>query len=104
MARIHNEKHPLRTIVPIALFVGASQLAVAQAPKGLNIDVESCVALEKPEELRGRGWCVAAGEAAGRAGGLRVSGRGRAAAPRSAERERRNEYQRRCERGSQYGC
>jgi len=50
MARIHNEKHPLRTIVPIALFVGASQLAVAQAPKGLNIDVESCVALEKPEE------------------------------------------------------
>jgi hypothetical protein len=50
MARIHNEKHPLRTIVPIALFVGASQLAVAQTPKGLNIDVESCVALEKPEE------------------------------------------------------
>jgi len=50
MARIHNEKHPLRTIVAIALFVGASQLAVAQAPKGLNIDVESCVALEKPEE------------------------------------------------------
>jgi len=50
MVRIHKEKHPRRTIVAIALFMGASQLAVAQAPKALNIDVESCVALEKPEE------------------------------------------------------
>ena len=50
MARIHKEKHPRRTIVAIAFFMSASQLVVAQAPKGLNIDVESCVALEKPEE------------------------------------------------------
>lgn len=52
MAAIHKDKHARRTIaaVAIALCAGVSQLAVAQDPKGLNIDVGNCVALEKPEE------------------------------------------------------
>ena len=52
MQAIHKDKHARRTIaaVAIALCAGLSQLAVAQDPKGLNIDVGNCVALEKPEE------------------------------------------------------
>ena len=52
MQAIHEDKHARRTIaaVAIALCAGLSQLAVAQDPKGLNIDVGNCVALEKPEE------------------------------------------------------
>ena len=50
MTTIHKQKHALRTILAIALCAGVSQPAVAQAPKGLSIDVDRCVALEKPEE------------------------------------------------------
>ena len=52
MQAIHKDKHARRTIaaVAIALCAGLSQLAVAQDPKGLNIDVGNCVALEKPDE------------------------------------------------------
>ena len=52
MATIHKEKHSRRATaaVAIALCAGVSQLAFGQDAKGLNIDVESCVALETPEQ------------------------------------------------------
>ena len=52
MATIHNRKHQRWAIAAIAmaLFAGVLPRAVAQDPKGFNIDVANCVALEKPED------------------------------------------------------
>jgi hypothetical protein len=52
MATIHKEKRLCRAMaaVAVALCCGVSQLSVAQDPKALNIDVQNCVSLEKPEE------------------------------------------------------
>jgi hypothetical protein len=52
MATIHHKKYLRRAIaaIAIALYAGVFLRAVAQDPKGLNIDVANCVALEKPED------------------------------------------------------
>jgi hypothetical protein len=75
MATIHKQKHsrPAIAAVAIALCGGVSQPAFGQEAKGLNVDVERCVALEKPEE---RLACFEAQVAAARQ---------RAAAPSASE-------------------
>ena len=52
MATIHHRKYLRRAIaaIAIALYAGVLLRAVAQDPKGLNIDVANCVALDKPED------------------------------------------------------
>jgi hypothetical protein len=52
MATIHNKKYQRSAIaaIAIALCASVSLRAVAQESKGLKIDVDTCVALEKPED------------------------------------------------------
>jgi hypothetical protein len=98
MATTHKEKHWRRTIitVAIALCAGVSQLAVAQEAKGLNVDVERCVRIEKPEErlacfeaqveaARQRAPSATASEATGAGAGV-IAGASTAASTGAAER------------------
>jgi hypothetical protein len=52
MAMIQRKEYQRRAIaaIAIALYAGVLLRAVAQDPKGLNIDVANCVELEKPED------------------------------------------------------
>ena len=98
MATIHKERHWRRTIITVAIALcdGVSQLAVAQEAKGLNVDVERCVTIEKPEErlacfeaqveaARQRAASATASEATG-AGAGAIAGASTAASTGAAER------------------